>query len=130
MAASSSLLVSLEPLRLGLRDRLLELRLASLVDTPGRSIKSPGVITERLKLLVFRTASALEADARLASALASAISSFLRRDVLWVGATTSLAGATDADRGSRQLFETRFVDAGLFRSDSGLGVERVFEATV
>lgn len=130
MASSGSLLIGLKTLRLGLRSKLVQLRLASLINTPGLGIKSSRVVTKSLELLVFGTTSALEADARLACTLSPVVSTLLRRDVLRVGSTSSLTGAADADRGTREAFESGLVDARFFRGDGGFGVERVLETAV
>lgn len=130
MVAGSGLLVGLKTLRLGLRNRLVKLSLVRLVESTGLGVKSTRVVPQSLVLLVLGTTSAFETDARLAGALASVVSSLLGWDVLRVGATTGLTSATDADGSAGELFETRFVDAGFFRGDGGLRVERVLEAVV
>jgi len=123
MAACGTFLVLLECLWLSLRDDLVELSLSGLVDTTGVGVKSTWVVAKSLVLLVLGAASAFKADARLASALASVVSSLLRRNPLRVGATSGLACSAYTDRGARELFEARLVDARLFRGDGGLWVE-------
>lgn len=130
MAASSSLLIRFESLWLGLRHRLVELRLARLIDASRLSIESTRVVTQSLELLVFGTASALEPDARLSRALGTVVSAFFGWDVLRVGATTGLTSTAYADGSTGERFETGLVDARLFRGDGGLGVERVLETAV
>ena len=130
MATSSSLLIRLESLGLSLRHRLVQLSLTRLVDSPRLGIESSGIVTESLVLLIFGTACALETDARFARALGSVVSTFFRRNVLRVGSSASLTGAPDADGSTRETFEARLVDTGLFGCHRGLGVERVFESAV
>lgn len=130
MAACGTFLVLLECLWLSLRDDLVELSLARLVNVTGVGVESTWVVAKSLVLLVFRAASAFKADARLASALASVVSALLGRNPLRVGATAGLTCSAYADRGARELFEARLVDARLFRGDGGLWVKRILESAV
>lgn len=130
MAAGGSLLVGIETLGLSLGHWFVQLRLTSLVNGTRLGIESAWVVAEGLELLVLGATAALETDARFSRALASVVSTFLRRDVLRVGATASLTCAADANRRTRELFEAGLVDARLFRGDGGLGVERILETAV
>lgn len=106
VAASGSLLIRLEPLWLSLRHRLVKVGLTSLIDAPRVGVESARVVTKRLKLLVFRTAGALETDARLACTLRTVVSALVGRNILGISATTSLACAADTDRSTRKMLKS------------------------
>lgn len=124
-ASCSAFLVVFKGLILGAGDRLVKLTLTGLVNSTGLSIKSTGVVTQSLVLFVFGTSRALKADARLASALSSVISTFFGWNVLRVGSATCLTCSAIANLGTGERFETGLVDARLFRRDGGAWVKRL-----